>query len=99
MATASNRDTKARILDAAEDLFAAQGFGATSLRAITGQAEVNLASVNYHFGSKEALIDEVIARRVQPINQRRLALLDERRAESDEPLTPEVKTVMLKTRM
>ena len=37
---------------------------------------MNLASVNYHFGSKEALIDEVIARRIQPINRRRLALLD-----------------------
>lgn len=82
--------TRTRILDAAETLFAERGFESVSLRHITAEADVNLASVNYHFGSKEALIDEVIARRVQPINQRRLALLDERRAESDEPLTPEV---------
>ena len=57
-----------------------------SLRHITAAADVNLASVNYHFGSKEALIDEVIARRIQPINLRRLALLDERLAATDEPL-------------
>jgi AcrR family transcriptional regulator len=82
--------TRTRILDAAETLFAERGFESVSLRHITAAADVNLASVNYHFGSKEALIDEVIARRVQPINQRRLALLDECRAASDEPLTPEV---------
>jgi len=82
--------TRTRILDAAETLFAERGFESVSLRHITAEADVNLASVNYHFGSKEALIDEVISRRVQPINQRRLALLDECRAASDEPLTPEV---------
>ena len=45
-------DTKERILQAAENLFTDQGFGATSLRAITHRAGVNLAAVNYHFGSK-----------------------------------------------
>ena len=48
-------DTKDTILDAAEDLFAEQGFGATSLRQLTARAGVNLAAVNYHFGSKKAL--------------------------------------------
>ena len=55
-------DTKARILDAAERLFAEQGFNDTSLRTITAEAEVNLASVNYHFGSKKELIRAVLAR-------------------------------------
>jgi AcrR family transcriptional regulator len=69
--------TKDRILDAAERLFAERGFAETSLRAITGEAGANLASVNYHFQSKEALVHAVIARRIGPINQLRLRMLDE----------------------
>ncbi|MBZ5606954.1 MAG: TetR family transcriptional regulator [Acidobacteriia bacterium] len=68
--------TKDRILDAAERLFARDGIEATSLRAITAEAGVNLAAVNYHFQSKDALVLAVIARRVGPVNERRLALLD-----------------------
>lgn len=55
-------DTKTKILDAAEKLFAERGFSETSLRLITSKAEVNLASVNYHFGSKKELIRAVLAR-------------------------------------
>ena len=54
--------TKNRILDAAEELFADKGFNGTSLREITSQAEVNLAAVNYHFGSKKELIKAVMSR-------------------------------------
>ncbi|RUO32117.1 TetR family transcriptional regulator [Aliidiomarina sedimenti] len=54
--------TKDKILNAAERLFADQGFELTSLRQITGAADVNLASVNYHFGSKKALIQAVMER-------------------------------------
>jgi AcrR family transcriptional regulator len=68
--------TKTRILDSAERLFAHQGIEATSLRTITAAAGVNLAAVNYHFQSKEALLHAVIARRLDPVNQRRLAMLD-----------------------
>src|SRR5258708_9885809 len=68
--------TKDRILDAAERFLAAHGFEATSLRAITTEADVNLAAVNYHFQSKDALIRAVIARRIGPVNQTRLAMLD-----------------------
>lgn len=56
------RTTKDKILDAAEKLFAEHGFAETSLRAITTAAEVNLASVNYHFGSKKTLIQAVFER-------------------------------------
>ncbi|WP_286266782.1 TetR/AcrR family transcriptional regulator [Thalassotalea atypica] len=54
--------TKNKILDAAELLFADKGFNGTSLREITSQAEVNLAAVNYHFGSKKELIKAVMSR-------------------------------------
>ena len=68
--------TKDRILDAAERLLARKQFEATSLREITAEADVNLAAVNYHFHSKEALIRAVIARRIGPVNVQRLAMLD-----------------------
>ncbi|MBI5083180.1 MAG: TetR/AcrR family transcriptional regulator [Acidobacteria bacterium] len=69
--------TKDRILDAAERLFAEHGFQATSLRHITADAGVNLAAVNYHFQSKESLILAVLIRKLEPVNRRRLELLDE----------------------
>ncbi|MDH3349635.1 MAG: TetR family transcriptional regulator [Desulfobulbaceae bacterium] len=69
------KETKERILDSAENLFAESGYQATSLRAITQKAEVNLASVNYHFGSKEGLVDEVIRRRLVPLNKLRMQQL------------------------
>ncbi len=71
------KDTKERILDTAERLFADHGFGDTSLRRITTAAEVNLAAVHYHFGSKEALIEAIFVRRLGPLNRERLELLDE----------------------
>ena len=73
-------DTKTRILDAAEALFAETGFTDTSLRQITKQAHVNLASVNYHFGSKKALIQAVLRRYLDvfmpDLKNRLQALLD-----------------------
>jgi AcrR family transcriptional regulator len=80
--------TKDRILDAAERLFARNGFEPTSLRAITGEANVNLAAVNYHFQSKEALVQAVIGRRMGPVNDRRLALLDAYEAEAGDAPVP-----------
>ena len=68
--------TKERILDVAEHLFGERGFPATSLRDITAEADANLASVNYHFGSKESLLTAVLERRLRPINERRIAQLD-----------------------
>lgn len=61
--------TKKRILDAAERLFADDGFQSTSLRGLTAEARVNLAAVNYHFGSKEALLQAVLERRLVPLNK------------------------------
>jgi len=67
--------TKDRILGAAEELFAQHGFGGTSLRQVTSRADVNIAAVNYHFGSKENLVNEVFRRRMDGMSSRRLALL------------------------
>ena len=78
----STVDTKSRILDAAEELFADRGFAETSLRDITSRAGVNLAAVNYHFGSKVALLGSVFDRRIGPVNEariRRMAELEKRR--------------------
>lgn len=70
------QDTKSRILDAAEALFVAGGYDALSMRQITNSAGVNLAAVNYHFGGKDALIQAVLARRLDPLNADRIAMLD-----------------------
>ena len=81
-------DTKERILDAAERLFAAHGFAGTSLRAVTREAGVNLAAVHYHFGTKEDLLRAVLSRIVIPVNRERLRMLEqvEAAAGSDPPL-------------
>lgn len=67
----SQIDTKEKILDVAEELFAVKGYKGTSLRMITAAAEVNLAAVNYHFGAKEGLVEAVISRRLGPLNDQR----------------------------
>lgn len=85
-------ETKDRILDSAEALFAERGFDATSLRGITTRAEVNLAAVHYHFGSKEALFRAVLERRLEPINRRRLELLDALEQDQEEP--PDVTSLL-----
>jgi AcrR family transcriptional regulator len=72
----SLKDTRSRILDVAEELFSEQGLDRVSIRAITRKAKVNLAAINYHFGSKEDLIAAVFERRVVPVNEARLAALD-----------------------
>jgi AcrR family transcriptional regulator len=81
-------DTKGRILDAAERLFAEKGFAQTSLRDITAEAGANIAAVNYYFQSKEALIDAMFARRVGPVNAERLAMLDRFEREAGEGPVP-----------
>ena len=73
----AGEQTRAAILKAAEKLFAEQGPEAASIRAIATEANVNLAAVNYHFGTKEKLFEELFHRLVTPINEQRIALLDE----------------------
>jgi len=75
--------TKERILGAAEELFARHGFEGASLRQLTAAAGVNLAAVNYHFGSKDRLIEEVFRRRLDQLNSRRMAALQQVSGETD----------------
>ncbi|MDN0073574.1 TetR/AcrR family transcriptional regulator [Crenobacter sp. SG2303] len=82
---ANRPDTVTRILDVSERLFVEHGFEATSLRMITQQAEVNLAAVNYHFGSKDALFEAVFTRRLGPLIEACLAELDALEGEKDGP--------------
>jgi AcrR family transcriptional regulator len=78
-------ETRTRILDAAEELFMQHGFEGTSMRLLTAKAGVNLAAVNYHFGSKHALIEAVFRRRLDPMNQARLACLEALETEGRPP--------------
>jgi AcrR family transcriptional regulator len=73
---------EARILDVAEQLFAKQGFDRTSMRQLTVAAGMNVAAVNYHFGDKEALYAAMITRRLRPLNQARLAALEQAEREA-----------------
>ncbi len=71
----SQRDTRKRLLEATEWLFIECGYEAMSLRQITARARANLAAVNYHFGSKEALVKELLSQRLDRLNLERLDLL------------------------
>ena len=83
--TGKSAVTQQRILDVAESLFMEHGFEATGLRQITAAAAVNLAAVHYHFGSKEELFQAVLKRRLDPMNQERVELLDALERESQTP--------------
>lgn len=87
-------DTKVRLVDAAEKLFSEHGFAATSLRAVTAEAGANLAAVNYHFGSKEGLVRAVFDRRLGPLNDERLRLLDECERAAAPGRPPELDSVL-----
>jgi AcrR family transcriptional regulator len=84
------RDTKERLLDAAEGLFTERGFEGTSMRAVTQAADASVSAANYHFGSKEALLQAALVRRLEPLNRRRLEALDALEAAAgDEPVSLE----------
>lgn len=75
--------TKQAVFNAAERLFALHGFQNVSVRDITAEAGVNLASVNYHFGSKDALLFEIFRRRTSELNRERARMLHEAAARHD----------------
>src|SRR3546814_9740319 len=80
--------TKDRILGAAEELFAQHGFSGTSLRQVTSRADVNIAAVNYHFGSKENLVTEEFRRRMDEMSAQRLAQLRQAQEQAPGELEP-----------
>lgn len=81
----SHNKTVERILDTAEQLFAEKGFAETSLRSITSQAGVNLAAVNYHFGSKKELIQALFSRFLDPFFVLLAESLDEIENDPEKP--------------
>lgn len=83
-----SQDTAKRIMDAAIELFAEYGFQETSLRDITGLAKVNLASVNYHYGSRKALIHAVAEHYLTPLSGDLENRINERLI-SETPVVPE----------
>ncbi|MCP1117571.1 TetR/AcrR family transcriptional regulator [Robbsia andropogonis] len=96
----SSRNTKARLLDAAEQLYTRSGPDSLSLRDLTEHAGVNLAAVNYHFGSKNALVCAMVARRLDVINELRLAELTRLESALGDQLSSEhVMTVLAKSLM
>ncbi|EWY39597.1 TetR family transcriptional regulator [Skermanella stibiiresistens SB22] len=84
----SGAETKEIILDTAERLFAERSFASVSLREITAAAGVNLAAVNYHFGSKDALLLAVFRRRATDLNRERITLLKEAEARAGDHPVP-----------
>ena len=80
--------TQIKVLEAAESEFAANGFAGASIRNITQRAGVNIASVNYHFGSKEALIRDLMHHRIKPLNELRIARLNEEQAKDPDQVVP-----------
>ena len=83
-------ETQTRILDVAEELFMQHGFEGASMRMLTAKAGVNLAAVNYHFGSKDALIEAVFRRRLDAMNNERIAELERLETEAGgKPLAPD----------
>ena len=69
-------DTKGRILGAARDLFEEEGLGGFSVRAVTARAGTNVAAVNYHFGSKAALLRAVVREAFDGVAAGQRRLLD-----------------------
>lgn len=70
-------DTRMRIIDAAEAMFADHGYDGTSLRGIMAKANVSISLINYHFGNKEGLLRAIFEHKAAPLNRQRLALIEE----------------------
>ncbi|PIE25353.1 MAG: TetR family transcriptional regulator [Neptuniibacter caesariensis] len=79
----SHKGTPASIVNAAEVLFAEQGFAETTVRQITRRADVNLAAINYHFGSKKGLIQAVAEKFLSPLCRELEDMLHQRQAATD----------------
>lgn len=85
-------DTRERLMDVAERLFAERGYGNVPTRMIAEEANANSAAVHYHFGSKENLLEAVFRRRLEPLNRERIAKIEAAVAGSEGP--PDVEVVL-----
>jgi AcrR family transcriptional regulator len=89
-------DTKEQIISVAKRLFAERGFAGTTLRNVISEADVNLAAVHYHFGSKEELFRAVVQRFARPIVEQELSLLKQLQTGGRVPSVEEILTAVLK---
>ena len=81
-------DTRLHLIATAEKLFAQRGFEAVSMREINRAAgQGNASALHYHFGSREVLVEAIIAWRMHPVNQRRNEILDGL-SQGDAEITP-----------
>jgi len=86
-------ETRERVLEVAERLFAERGLDAVSIRDIIAAAGANLGAINYHFGTKDRLIEAVFERRLIPSTQERIQALETvEKAAGDRP--PKLETVL-----
>jgi AcrR family transcriptional regulator len=85
-------EARERIIEAAETLFASDGYDGVSFRDLTAAAGVSLSAIHYHFGSKEAVLSEIFARRASIMTLRRLDLLDAARRREGEP--PQLESIL-----
>ena len=84
-----DKKTYEKLMDCAEKIFAEKGYDKASVREITAAANVNLASIHYHFGSKENLLQELLNRKLEWLNQQRLIALKTLESKSkNKPLKP-----------
>jgi AcrR family transcriptional regulator len=86
---ALNLCARERLMDTAERLFAQNGIAETPVRSITAEANVNIAAINYYFGSRDGLFQAVVARRLEPFDQKRKCLLDQIQSQESAPPTIE----------
>jgi AcrR family transcriptional regulator len=91
----AGRETRERILDEAERLFALHGLDAVSVREITDSADVNTAAIHYHFGSKHDLVAAILARRAGPFSARRKEMLDDLEQSGELDLRAVVRAMVL----
>jgi AcrR family transcriptional regulator len=89
--------TRARLLSNGERLFAERGLDAVSVRDITAAADTNTASIHYHFGSKQGLVEAILERRARELGERRAELLDEIERNPDASLRDVVAAFVLPT--
>lgn len=87
-AQSRSNETRNRIMEVAEELFAHRSFAAVSMREITTEAKVGLAAVNYHFGSKEGLFKAVFLRRARDLNRERAQMLEAAEARAQGGVVP-----------
>ena len=84
----NGQKTKIRLLKTAEKLFASHGFAGVTMRGVATMAQTNIASANYHFGTKEAMVLEMLESKIEPINYKRKQRLAEAKLNSpNDPLT------------